>query len=90
MLILVSLAVALAARPALLLIPPLPEALAQDERLALFQFLQDIAAITDINIIALQSNIADDEGQLFSSVQPDQQQRFCSFCPHELRRIPKG
>ena len=66
--VLVSLAVALAARPAVLLLPQLPQTMNADERLALLRFLADVAAATGINAIALQTGMSDEETQACETV----------------------
>ena len=59
--VLVSLAIALAAGPALLLLPQLPAAMSADERLALLRFLACLAQATGINIIALLGSLSEEE-----------------------------
>ncbi|KAK9831109.1 hypothetical protein WJX74_003615 [Apatococcus lobatus] len=61
--ILVSLAITLAARPAVLLLPQLPTAMSADERLALLYFLSKLAAATNINIIVMHGSMSEEEIQ---------------------------
>ena len=59
--LLVSLALVLAARPAVLLFPQMPLAMSADERLALLRFLADLAAATGINILVMHGSMNEEE-----------------------------
>ena len=59
--LLVSLALALAARPAVLLFPQMPLSMSADERLALLRFLADLAAATGINVIVMHASMSEEE-----------------------------
>ncbi len=69
---LVSLALALAARPSVLVVAELPEGMSADERLALLHFLARLSIATSITVLALQEAMSDEETAACSTVRHGQ------------------